>query len=157
PVERLLEYLDLQYPVTGKVTGSFPIAGTPDALTGGGPIELADATVWGERVPLVKATARFTPGRFALEDLNAEFGGGLVRGSASVGIADKTFQVRAAGDAVPIESIRAAQNISRDINGRLSFQVTGEGALDRPNLEVTASLSKARFFGHPVAEELEPR
>ena len=157
PIARLFQYLDLHYPIEGLVTGSFPIAGTPEELTGGGPIELADATVWGEKIPLVRATVRFTPGRFALDDVNAEFGGGLVRGSAAVGIAEKTFEVRAAGDAVPIESIRAAQSIARDISGRLSFQLSGGGSLDHPDLELTASLSKARFFGHPVPDQMEPR
>jgi len=157
PIARLLQYLDFHYPIEGLVTGSFPVSGTPEALAGGGPIELADATVWGEKIPLVRATVRFTPGRFALDDVNAEFGGGLVRGSAAVNIADKTFEVRAAGDAVPIESIHAAQSLARDVSGRLSFQFSGGGSLDHPDLEVTASLSQARFFAHPVPNELEPR
>src|SRR6202023_3225769 len=84
PLSRLLEYLDLRFPVEGKITGAFPLSGTPEALTGGGPVELDDAVVWGQKIPAVRATVRLTPGRFGLDDVSAEMGGGLVRGSGTL-------------------------------------------------------------------------
>src|SRR5207237_272595 len=74
PLSRLLQYLELDFPVEGKVTGDLRVSGTPpDAVVGGGPIDLA------------------------------------------------------------------------------------VGSLDRPDLKVTASLSGANFYGHPVPPNLEPR
>ncbi len=157
PLARLLQYLDLRFPVDGKLSGAFPVSGTPERLTGGGAVELAEATVWGEKIPLVKATVRFTPGVFALDDVAAEIGGGMIRGSGSLATAAKTFQARAAGDGIPAQSLAAARALSPDVSGNLSFQVSGDGSIDRPNLKLSAFLSQARFFGHPVPEGLEPR
>jgi hypothetical protein len=157
PLSRLLEYLDFRYPIEGKLTGAFPVAGTPEELTGGGPIELADATIAGQKVPLVRGTVRFTPGHFALEDVSAEIGGGMIRGSGAIAIREKTFETRAAGDKIPLEAIDAARSAVREVSGKLSFQLSGSGSLDRPDLKLSAALSEARFFGHPIPEGAQPR
>ena len=157
PLSRLLEYLDLQFPVEGRITGAFPVAGTPEQLTGGGAVELADAVVWGQKVPFVRANVRFTPGRFALEDVSAEVGGGMVRGSGAFSIKEKTFEARAAGDKISLAAVQAAQELGSDISGKLSFQFSGEGSTERPDMTVSASLSDAQFFGRPVPEPFEPR
>ena len=157
PLARLLQYLDLHFPVEGRVTGTFPVSGTPERLSGGGAVELADAVVWGEKVPLLKGAVHFTPGVFALEDVTAELGGGMIRGSGSIATSSKTFQAKAAGDGIPVESIAAARELSEDVAGKLSFQISGEGSLDHPDLKLSAFLSQARFFHHPVPAGLEPR
>ena len=157
PLSHLLEYLDLRFPVDGKITGAFPLSGTPEALTGGGPVELDDAVVWGQKIPVVRATVRLTPGRFGLDEVSAEIGAGLVRGSGTLSVKEKTFEAHAAGDKVALEAIDAARPLASDVAGALSFQFSGSGSLEHPDLKISASLSQARFFGHPVPEGLEPR
>ena len=157
PLSRLLQYLDFHYPVEGLVSGSFPIAGTPEALTGGGRVELADATVWGQKLSQITGRVVFTPGRFAIEDLRASLGAGVVGGSAAISMADKTFEAKLAGDAIPIGEIQAMASASKDVTGKLSFQLSGQGSMDRPDLKITASVADATFFGHPVPEASEPR
>lgn len=157
PIGRLLEYLDLRYPIEGRVTGSFPLSGTPEALTGGGPVELRQAVLWAQKVALLRGSVSLTPGRFAIENLSAAIDGGMVRGSGSLAIREKTFSVRLAGDAVPLQAIEALGSSSKDLSGKLSFQLSGDGALDRPDVTMTATLSEASVFGHPVPDALEPR
>jgi translocation and assembly module TamB len=157
PLSRFLDYLDLKYPVDGLATASFPITGTPKEVTGGGRFELEEATLWGQKVPLLAGNLQFAPGRVALDDVSAQIGEGLVRGSGSVGIEDKTFQVRAAGDKIALSQIQAAESLGSDVAGKLSFQLSGNGSLERPDLKLTASLSEASFFGHSVPEASEPR
>ncbi len=158
PLPRLLQYLDLDFPVEGRVTGDLHVAGTPpDAVTGGGPIELADAVVWGQKLAGVKGRVRFEPGRFAIDDMHAALGGGTVGGSGALAIKQRTFEARLAGDAVPLESVELLRPLSPDVTGNLSFQLSGGGSLDRPDLKVTASISRATVYGHPVPENLEPR
>ncbi len=161
PISRLLEYLDLKFPLEGRLTGSFPIAGTAEDATGGGSVELREAVVWGQSVPRITGNLRFTPGRFAIEDLRAAIGGGMVGGmvggSGSISIQEKTFQARLAGDSVELAAIDAWKASSGEIEGQLSFQLSGSGSLARPDLRVTASLSHASFFGHSVPESREPR
>lgn len=157
PLSRILQYLDLRYPVDGRVTGSFPVAGSPDALTGGGPIELANASVWGQKVPRASARVLFTPGRLALEDLRASIGAGVVGGRAAISIREKTFEVRLAGDSISLASLDAVRSAAKDVDGKLSFELNGSGSLDRPDLNATASLSDAVVFGHPLPDGRQPR
>lgn len=157
PLSRLLEYLDFHYPVDGRITGSFPVAGTPEALTGGGPIELTAATVWGQQVSRATARVEFTPGRFALEDLRATVGTGVVGGRAALSIRDKTFEAKLAGDAIALSSLDGLRSQTKDFDGKVSFELTGGGSLDRPDLKVTASVSDAFVFGHPLPDGRQPR
>jgi len=157
PVARLLDYLDLDFPVEGLVSGSFPVTGSPEALTGGGPVTLRQATIWDQKVPLVTGRVLFTPGRFELSDVRAELAGGAVGGSGAISLDDRTFEAQFAGDAVPIETITALSEVSEKVSGKLSFQVSGSGSIDRPDLTATATLADATLFGHKVPEGGEPR
>lgn len=157
PLSRLLEYLDLRFPVEGRVTGAFPVEGTPEALTGGGPVELSDATVWGQKFSRLTGRVLFTPGRFALEDLRASIGTGMIGGRGALSIRERTFEARLAGDGIPIEAVNELRSASKDVAGKLSFTVSGGGSLDRPDLDVTANVTDATFFGHALPDGREPR
>ena len=158
PVSRVLQYLDLSFPVEGGVTGNLRVAGNPpDAVTGGGAIELSNAVVWGQKIALVTGTARFEPGRFALEDVRAALGGGMIGGGGAIRFKERTFDARLAGDAVPLEAVDLLEPLAPGVAGKLSFQFSGEGPLDHPDLKVSGSLSQATFYGHAIPESLEPR
>lgn len=158
PVSRFLDYLDLDYPVEGRVTGTLPLSGNPPAaVSGGGLVVLADAVLWGQSVPAVSGRLTLAPGRVAFDDVRADIGGGIIGGRAEVAYEKKTFEVRAAGDRLPIESFEAVRELSGEVAGLLSFELSGSGPLDDPDLTVSATLSDARFFGHAVPDELAPR
>jgi translocation and assembly module TamB len=158
PLSRLLQYLELDFPVEGKVTGDLRVSGTPpDAVVGGGPIDLADAVVWGQKLSRVTGRVRFEPGRFAIDDMRASLGTGAVTGSGALALKERTFEAKLAGDALPLEAVEAFKPLSPDVTGKLTFQLSGGGSLDRPDLKVTASLAGAAFYGHPVPDNLEPR
>ncbi|HEV2063094.1 MAG TPA: hypothetical protein VGS00_00925, partial [Thermoanaerobaculia bacterium] len=157
PVSRLLEYLDFHYPVEGLATGSFPIAGSSEAVTGGGPVTLRDAVLWGQKVTQAAGKLVFEPGRFAIEDVRASIGSGVVGGSGSIQIKEKTFEAKLAGDGIPLSAVDAFAGAGKDVSGRLSFQLAGHGAIDRPSLHVSATLAEATFFGHPLGTANEPR
>jgi hypothetical protein len=157
PLARFLEYLDLDFPVEGLVTGSFPIAGSTKSLTGGGRIGVSQAVLWGQQVPLVTGEVRFSPGKFELADVQAEFGGGMVRGGGALEIDDKTFVARFAGDDVALPAITALKDYSDRVSGKLSFQVAGSGKIDRPDMTATATLADATLFGHKVPDGAQPR
>jgi autotransporter translocation and assembly factor TamB len=157
PLARFLDYLDLDYPVEGLVTGSFPIAGSQKSLTGGGPIRVSQAVIWGQRIPLVTGRVLFSPGKFELADVRAEIGGGMAGGSGALDIDDETFVARFAGDAIALPAITALRDYSDRVSGKLSFQVAGSGKIDRPDLTATATLAEATLFGHRVPDGAEPR
>jgi hypothetical protein len=158
PLPRLLQYLELDFPVEGRVTGNLRVAGNPpDAVTGGGQIELSNAVVWGQKIALVTGTVRFEPGRFALDDVRAALGGGMIGGGGALAIRERTFDARLAGDAVPLEAVDLFRPLAPDVTGKLSFQLSGGGSLDRPDLKISASLLQATFYGHALPESLYPR
>ena len=158
PLPRLLKYLDLDYPVDGKVSGDLKVTGTPpDAMQGGGPVQLIDASVWGQKLPLLSGTVHFEPGHFALEDVRADLAGGHIRGEGALAIKQRTFEARLSVENVPLESLTALADISKDVKGKLSMDLTGGGDLDHPDLKVKASLGQAVFYGHPLPGELAPR
>jgi hypothetical protein len=156
PLSRLLAYLQLDFPIEGKLTGSFPLRGSKEALTGGGAAELAEAKVWGQPFERITGRAALTPGRFALEEMRAPLGEGMLGGRGSYAIREKEFEARLAGDGIPLVAIQALQSFARDLGGKLSFQVSGSGTLESPDLTATASLADAKFFGHAVPSEGEP-
>jgi translocation and assembly module TamB len=157
PLSRILEYLDFHYPVEAKVSGAFPVSGSPEALSGGGALRLTDATLWGQKVSLATARIVFTPGRVAVEDLRATVGSGMIGGRAALSVREKTFEARLAGDAIPLEAVQALQQASKQVTGKLSFELSGGGSFERPDLKATASISDATLFGHPVPDGREPR
>ena len=157
PIERLLSYLDLDYPITGRLSGSFPLSGTPpDAVSGGGLMTLEDAVVWGQPLPLVTGRATLSPGRFELDEVRAELHGGTLGGRGSIAFRDKSFEVRAAGDAVPIEELEAVAKADDELSGKLTFELTGSGDFDRPDMTVSAALTEARFHGREIPARLAP-
>lgn len=158
PVSRFLDYLDLDYPVEGRVTGVFPLSGSPPGtVSGGGMAALEDAVLWGQKVPSITGRLTLAPGRVGFDDVRADVGGGMIGGHAEVAYEAKTFQVRAAGDGVPLESLEAVREHSDEVAGLLSFELSGSGSLEDPDLTVSATLSRARFFGREIADELSPQ
>ncbi len=156
PLSRLLRYLDLDFPIEGRVTGTFPLRGSREALEGGGAAELTGAVLWGQPFERITGRAVLTPGRFALEEVRAPLGSGMVGGSGAFAIREKEFQARLAGDGVPLDAIEALRAYATDLDGNLSFQLSGSGTFERPDLTVTASLEGSRFFGHALPAEGEP-
>lgn len=158
PLERFLEYLHLKYPATGRVTGSFPLVGNPpDAMSGGGLAGVEDAVLWGQRVRSIAGRLALTPGHVAFEDIRADLNGGAAGGRVSLAYKEGTFEMRAAGDGVALESLEPVRELSSEISGKLSFEISGSGRLDKPNLAISASLNDAKFFGHPIPADSNPR
>ena len=158
PLRRLLDYLDLEFPISGFVTGTFPLHGSPpDSVAGSGTMTLAEAEVWGQKFPVITGRATLEPGRFELDEVRADLGGGTLGGRGAIAYREKTFEVRLAGDAVPIEALQAVRDASDDLSGKLTFQLTGSGTMDRPDLTVSAALSDAVFHGRPLPPALSPK
>ena len=157
PVERFLDFLDLDYPITGRVTGSFPLRGNPpDAVSGEGMAVIENAVLWDQKVDRVTGRLGLTPGHVSFEDVRVELEGGAAGGRASLAYKEKTFEVRAAGDGIALSSIQSVHELSKEIQGRLSFDVSGSGSLEKPNLTLSATLANATFFGHPIPAGAEP-
>ena len=157
PVSRFLQYLELDYPIEGRLTGSFPIVGNPaEGVTGSGAAALDDAVIWGQKVSRLTGRMDLTPGHFTLDDVRADLGGGMIGGRLAIAYREKTFEVRAAGDDVPLEALQAMA-AAPEVSGRISFELAGKGPFDKPDLTASASLSDGVVYGHPIPAAMDPR
>jgi translocation-and-assembly-module (TAM) inner membrane subunit TamB-like protein len=158
PLPRILQYLELDFPIEGRITGNIRLSGTPpDSVTGGGAIELGDAVLWDQKLPLVTGNVRFEPGRFAIDGVRASLGGGEIRAEGSLAVKPRTFEARLSVTALPLQSVNLFEPIARDVSGKLSMELTGGGSLDHPDLKITASLAEAAFYGRALPDNLDPR
>jgi hypothetical protein len=157
-VARILDYLDIDLPVDGRVTGQFPVSGDPpDRLSGGGAATLENAVLWGQSVPKLTGRAELTPGRFTLDDVRAEIGGGAVGGHGRSRTARRPSRCGPPATRSLSRRSPPSATSSDRVSGRLSFELSGSGAIDRPDVTLSASLSDAQLFGRAVPEARMPK
>jgi hypothetical protein len=156
PIETILKFLDLDYPVTGRVTGSLPIAGTGKAVTGAGDLLMENAVVYGQPIDRMTTRAVFTPGSMALQNVRGQIGEAVFGGEAEYSFAASRYRFRLAGDHMPVSRVPALAAVSPSLSGLLSFHAQGEGTVERPQVSVSVQLSGATFIGRPLADDRAP-
>ena len=155
PVERLLKFFSLDFPVTGKVTGTLPVSGTKNAMSGRGDMVLERATVWGQPVDRVAARLELVPGTFALKSIRGQIGDAVFGGEGAYTLAGENFSFRLSADNLPLAKI-ALLSPSGDLEGEVSFHAEGSGTLDRPSIRASVQTRKLRVMGHTVPDTLAP-
>ncbi|HET9793999.1 MAG TPA: translocation/assembly module TamB domain-containing protein [Thermoanaerobaculia bacterium] len=155
PVERVLKFFALDFPVTGRVTGTLPVSGTKNAITGGGEVVLERASVWGQPIDRVSGRLDLTPGTFALRAIRGQVGDSLFGGEGSYGFAGGTFSFRISADDLPLSKI-AILSASEDYSGDVSFHAEGSGTLERPTVTARLQTRRLRVLGREVPEALAP-
>ncbi len=156
PIERGLKYLGLDFPVTGRATGTLPVSGTPDAVTGGGDIVLEDAVVYGQPLARLTGSLVLSPGEVRLQKVRGEVGDSVLGGEGSFTIANRGYRFRIAADDLPIARVAALSSLKDVADGVVSFHAEGEGTLDRPSLTAAVRTKKFSLYGHPVPDEEAP-
>jgi hypothetical protein len=158
PLAPLKEFFELDYPVEGVVTGAFPISGREESLRGGGPVNLEQAEVYGQKFDRIAGSLLFTPGKIALEEIRAERSGAVLTGRGDYTFDGEAYSFVAQAEKLPLEILDPlAEADLEEIDGLLTLRAQGEGTLARPNLQISATISEARFFGRTVPEDRAPR
>jgi translocation and assembly module TamB len=157
PVERILKYLDFDLPVTGRITGTLPIAGNGSAMRGNGKLLLDDAVFYGQPVSRVSAEAVFEPGTVTFEGIRGQVGSAWFSGDVAFKPAERHYRFRAAADAVPVSAIAALSRVAGTAGANVSFHAQGEGTFDHPSLSAELTASGLTFEGRPLPEEASPQ
>jgi len=155
PVERLLKFFALDFPVTGRVTGTLPVSGTRAAITGGGAVVLERATVWGQPIDRVTGRLELVPGTFALRSIRGQIGDAAFGGEGSYGFSGSTFSFRISADDLPLSKV-ALLSPSDDLSADVSFHAEGSGTVDRPTITASAQTRRVRVLGRAVPDALAP-
>ena len=155
PAERILKFFALDFPISGKATGTLAVSGRSDAISGGGDIVLEGATAYGQPIDRIAGRLLFTPGAIAMTGVRGEVGGSVFGGEGSYAFAAKRFSFRLSGDDLPLGRI-AAVGASKDFTGEVSFHASGEGTLDRTSLTAEIRAKNLRLRDQPVPADLAP-
>jgi hypothetical protein len=155
PVERVLKFFALDFPVTGRVTGTLPVSGTSAAITGEGDMLLEQATVYGQPVERITGRLRLAPGAVALASLRGQIGDAVFGGEGTYAFAGGRFSFQVSGDNLPLSRI-AAIGPSKEVAGEVSFHAAGNGTLDHPSLSATLRSRGVRLWGESVPDPLAP-
>jgi translocation and assembly module TamB len=157
PIAPIKEFFELDYPVQGFVTATFPIAGREDSLRGGGPATLEQAKVYGEGFDKIAGNLLFTPGKIALEEIRAQRGSAVLTGRGDYAFDGEAYTFQAQAQGLPLELLDPVNETFDEIDGLLTFDAEGAGTLARPNWRISATIASGRFFGRPVPEDQAPR
>ena len=155
PVERVLKFFALDFPVSGRITGTLPVSGTAQAITGSGDLVLDGATLYGQPVDRLTGRLRLSPGAVSMSGLRGQVGQGAFGGEGSYQFSGRRFAFQLSGDNVALAKI-AAIGPSKDVSGEVSFHAAGSGSLDRPSLSATLQTRGVRLWGQEVPDALAP-
>ena len=86
-----------------------------ECVSGGGAAALDDAVLWGQPVSRITGRMALTPGHVAFDDVRADVAAAGWWRALAMAYKEKTFEVRAAGDGVPLESLRRWHGAPEDI------------------------------------------
>ena len=149
PLERVLAFLDLDLPLSGRATGRLPLDGVTPSLRGRVPLVLTGASVWGQKLDRLDGTLAFEGDGIAIESTVGTLGGGDARGSGSYRYADGAYRFDLALRDVPLGALAAFQGVPAD--GLLTGRAAGEGLIDRPTLNAEVHVAAPTFDGEPLA------
>ncbi|HWC64961.1 MAG TPA: hypothetical protein VG777_02680, partial [Thermoanaerobaculia bacterium] len=156
PVERLLRFFSLDFPVTGRVTGTLPVTGTKNAMTGAGDMVLENASVWGQPVDHISGRLELAPGTFALAGIRGRIGDAMFGGEGSYTLPDGRFAFRLSADNVPLARVALLAPSADEVDGEVSFHAEGSGTIDRPTIQASLQTRRFRLAGRAVPDDLAP-
>jgi translocation and assembly module TamB len=151
PVERILSFLALDLPISGRVTGRLPLDGVTPRVVGSADLRFEGARVWGQRFDRLEGTMGFEPDRLRLTGVKGSLGAGAARLDGSFLYDDDGYEVEASAEGLPLEGLEATAGAEGALTGLLSGSLSGRGTLDAPRLEVRGAVGRPAWAGSPLA------
>ena len=139
-VQELQSLFGYSYPVTGRLSFSGQVGGNKSAPHGEGNLRLQNATVYGESVPSASAKLKWAGADITLEDIDAKYASGQIRGIAGYNLDAGTFHSQISGDGFDLALLPRLRDSQIPATGSLKFTATGTGTLAEPVLDATADL-----------------
>ena len=149
PLERVLAFLDLDLPLSGRATGRLPLDGVTPALKGRVPLVLTEASMWGQKLDRLEGVLAFEADRIAIEDAKGTLADGAATFSGSYRYADGAYRFALEVKNLSLGRIGAFSDLSA--GGRLTGTASGEGLIDTPTLSADGRVAAPTFDGLPLA------
>lgn len=152
PLERILDFLDFDLPLSGAVTGRIPLRGVTPEIHGSGRLEWRSAMAWGQPLDSVDATLSFEGDRMRLADATAFRGAGCVKGGGAY-TWDGAFRFDVDLEDLPLEGLTSFADVLPGFSAALSGRLAGEGTLDHPRLSARLDARRPAYEGRPVGAD----
>jgi hypothetical protein len=151
PAERILSFLALDLPITGRVTGRLPLDGVTPRIVGTTDLVFEETRLWGQPFDRVEGRLGFEPDRLRLSGVRGTMGSGTARLDGYFRYEDDGFEVEAAADVLPVERLGALAEGAPGLTGRLTGSLTGKGTLEKPQLHLEGAIADPAWKGTPLA------
>jgi hypothetical protein len=149
PLEKVLAFLDLDLPLSGRATGRLPLDGLTPAIHGRVPLVLTDASVWGQKLDRLEGILAFQDDGVAVEGAAGRLGEGSVKGNGSYRYAGGGYKFDLDVRDLPLGRVASLSDVPA--GGILTGHAGGEGSIDVPTLTADGSVASATFDGQPLA------
>ncbi len=149
PLEKILAFLDIDLPLSGRATGRLPLDGVTPAIHGRVPLLLTDASIWGQKLDRLEGVLAFQDDRIAVEGATGRLGDATTQGSGFYRYADGAYRFALDVKDMPVDRVGAFADFP--VGGRLTGTASGEGLIDRPTLAADGRLASPTFDRKPLA------
>ncbi len=149
-VDQVQPFIKEKLPLTGTIDAQLQVKGPVRTPTGSGWVELDSGSVYGEPVNRVRAQGEIADRVLSFSSISIASGAGAITATGSYDLQSKRFQVDAKSAGIDVAKIDSLSRQNWGATGRLSFNVSGTGTLDDPQLQGDASLANLELGGEPV-------
>src|SRR5579862_1048332 len=146
----LLQLLGRNLEATGKVNAQLQVNGPIRTLDGSGTVELDQGVIYGEPIARVRAQGVVSGQVLHLSSVTVNDQTGKLSASVSFDMKSRAFQIDARGNDIALDHIQRLRNAGVDMNGKLSFAVSGSGTPDDPRLTAQSTITGMTISGEPM-------
>jgi translocation and assembly module TamB len=149
-VDEVRPFIKQKLPITGTIDAQLQVAGPVRSPAGSGWVELDSGSVYGEPVNRIRAQGKIADSVLNFSSISIASGAGAITATGSYDLQSKRFLVDAKSAGIDIAKIDSLSRQNWGATGRLSFNASGTGTLDDPQLQGDAALANLELGGEPV-------
>lgn len=128
------------YPISGRMDLTLNASGTRLSPHAEGHVQLSDAVLYGERVPLFTSDLRFNGEEAQLTSFVLSYRNSRITGAAAYNPNTRQFRLNAIGSDFDLRQFAKLQQGSIPVEGRMDFTAEGGGTLDEPVINANLRL-----------------
>lgn len=156
-LEHWLKAVNLDLPLSGKLSGEIALSGLPGIPTGTARLTLEDGTLFLLERPApfrrLAGSFRLAPPHYEIHDVRLDLGFGTMTLSGSLRTDDGAYALRMRAEDVDLAALlRRTMGRTLDIGGRLALALSGEGTISEPRLSGELRVREFSIAGRPAGE-----
>ncbi len=135
-----------QYPIDGRLEGSFTASGTRQNPRGQGSVSLAEGRIYDEPYDLLTADLHFAPGAALTADpIRLHKSGATLQGRLTLQLHGEQFEFELAGSDFPVESLQMLRSDRLELAGLAQVKLSAHGTLNNPQVAGQVDISELHW------------